>query len=71
MLVIFENVRELSTIMSVTEDHSTVGPSETTSLNLLCTTLFWLVLGVCKQIALSEPELNVRKYPSDVDYIVS
>lgn len=51
--------------MSVTEDHSTVGPSESMSLNLLCSTLLWLVLGVCKRFALSEPELNVRKYPSE------
>lgn len=54
--------------MSVTEDHSTVGPSESMSLDLLCSTLLWLVLGVCKRFDLSEPESNVRKYPSGVDY---
>lgn len=50
------------------EDHSAVGPSELMSLDLLCSTLLWLVLGVCKRVALADPELNVRKYPSDVDY---
>lgn len=52
--------------MGVTEDRSTVGPSELISGYFDAS--LWLVLGVCKRIALSEPELNVRKYPSAVVY---